>query len=150
MLRPKRSHDQWFDTNDPAEELWGQLLRVHYLMFQRAGQFFQQYSITSAQYFVMRKVIEGDITTQQVLAEKLHVTKGNVSQMLKIMEREGLIERTAQGASKKILLTDKAKALLEELGPAHIEFNRSNLSSLSQDEQAQLMGLLEKLARGME
>jgi DNA-binding MarR family transcriptional regulator len=149
MFRPKHSGEELAGPNDLAEQLWGKLLHVHHLMLRRAGQLFQQYGITPPQYFVMKRLAEGEILTQQELAQKLRVTKGNVSQMLKLMERKGLIERTAEGASKQIVLTGEARALLAEIGPAHTEFVHSHLSALSQDEQAQLGELLERLENSL-
>ena len=143
MFRPKP--DDELIPSDPAERLWFRLLRVHYLMFRRVSQVFQQYGVTPPQFAVLRRLMEDEGLMQQTLAEKLRVTKGNVSQMLKVMERDGLIERTPEGASKQSILTDKARAVLEELIPAHTQFVRTQLSSFSQAEQSQLLELLKKL-----
>ncbi len=142
------TNDEWI-PDDPAVDLWYKLTRVRYLMIRRAAQLYQQYDVTPLQFVVMRRLYEGEKLTQQKLADRLFVTKGNISQMLKVMERKGLIERIKEGSFKRLIITDKARAILKELIPAHTQFVDSQLSSLSLAEQAQFLGLLKKLQDGL-
>ncbi len=142
------TNDEWI-PDDPAVDLWFKLIRVRYLMIRRAAQLYQQHDVTPLQFVVMRRLHEGEKLTQQKLADRLFVTKGNISQMLKVMERKGLIKRIKEGSFKRLIITDKARTILKELVPAHTQFVDSQLSSLSPAEQAQFLGLLEKLQDGL-
>ncbi len=145
LTMPKtETNDEWI-PDDPAVELWFKLIRVRYLMIRRGAQLYQQHDVTPLQFIVMRRLYEGENLTQQKLADRLFVTKGNISQMLKVMERKGLIDRIKEGSSKRLVITDKARAILKEFIPAHTQFVDSQLSSLSPAEQTQFLDLLEKL-----
>lgn len=137
------------EHNKISESLWFKLLKVPHLIHRHGIHFFQEHNLTPPQFFVCRKVYEGEILTQQALANKRGVSKGNISQMLKLMERDGFIKREAEGTAKQITLTQKALTMLEEVIPAHIEFTSERLAGLTHDEQKQLLSLLSKLENSL-
>lgn len=121
------------------------LMRVIQLMLQRDSKLLSEYGITVPQFTVLRTLLQDEEITQQELAEKMMVTKGNVSQMLKIMERDGLITRVREGTSKRVMLTDKARDLMAQIGPIFMALIKAQMAGLSRAEQRQLIQLLGKM-----
>ncbi|KAB0630628.1 MarR family transcriptional regulator, partial [Burkholderia territorii] len=64
----------------------------------------------------------------------------------------GWVERRpnpADGRGTLVALTDAGRALIDEAVVAHVDNQRAMLAALSDDEQAQLSALLEKLLAGL-
>ncbi|GAE34284.1 transcriptional regulator [Halalkalibacter akibai JCM 9157] len=98
-----------------------------------------------AQFDLLVQVGVHQPISQQGLAEKLLVTKGNITQMVVKMESAGLIQRTQEWRTKHITLTNKGKELYEEVVPQQELFQVSQFQALTKDEQKQLLALLKKL-----
>lgn len=82
------------------------------------------------------------------LADKVGVTRATISNMLQRMERDGLVNvRRAEqdGRAKVVSLTAAGCAFMEEVLPPHYLRVSKLLEKLTEDEQKQLIGLLEKL-----
>lgn len=101
--------------------------------------------VNVAQFDTLMQIQAFQPITQNELADKLFVTKGNVTHNLVKLEQEGLIKRTRQWRSKTIELTEKGIALLNDVGPKQAEFQASLFSALTKEEQKQLLSLLRKL-----
>jgi len=135
------------NENDTMLVIWFRLMRIAQKMGRSGGGLIQSFGVTPPQFLVMLhlQAQENDNLTQQQLADALLVTKGNISQILKIMEREGLIVREQEGAANKISLTACAYAILEKLQTAHTQFVHDHLNILSEAEQVFLIEILAKL-----
>ncbi|KGR72440.1 MarR family winged helix-turn-helix transcriptional regulator [Streptococcus phocae subsp. salmonis] len=81
------------------------------------------------------------------LIESLLATSGNMTVVLRNMERNGWIERHKDPEDKRahvVCLTETGKTLIEQVLPKHIERVESAFSIFSQEEQLQLIELLKK------
>jgi DNA-binding MarR family transcriptional regulator len=87
--------------------------------------------------------------TQQELADKLQLTKGNIAQLVEKMEGDGLVARTQQGRLKHLSLTAKGEAMMREHIERHDRFITRQLAALSEEELHQLRHLLRKLDRSL-
>ena len=83
--------------------------------------------------------------TQQELADRLLVTKGNISQLLDRMEKLGLLKRCQDKRSNTLALTAQGQALHDRVVPAQEKLIAEQLSALSPAEVADLQGLLRKV-----
>jgi DNA-binding MarR family transcriptional regulator len=91
---------------------------------------------------------EGNASTQRDLAHFAKVEQPPMAQMLARMERDGLIERTpdpADGRSRRIVLTEDARARMPEAIATLMQGNRDALNGFSEAEAAQLVTLLTRL-----
>jgi DNA-binding MarR family transcriptional regulator len=79
------------------------------------------------------------------LAARLLVTKGNVTQLLDRMQRDGLIVRCQEGRTNCLFLTEKGRRLFDTVVPAQEGFIAARFASLSGQEQRQLLKLLRTL-----
>ena len=91
---------------------------------------------------------DGHASTQRDLARFARIEQPPMAQMLARMERDGLIGRVpdpADGRSRRISLTQAARARLPEAITTLLDGNREALSGLSEEEQVQFVSLLERV-----
>ncbi len=127
---------------------WLYMTRVHDQMQHHAASHLECYDLTPAQYDVLAQLMDTPGMSQQALAQRLMVTKGNVCSLIDRMSAHGLVERRADPEDRRINLlhlTEEGQKLAEAAVPAYAQFVSEHLSVLSADEQRQLEGLLRKL-----
>lgn len=129
--------------------VWFHLMGTANRMGHVGAHLIQSFGITPPQYLVIRELY-GEHLTQQELANRLLVTKGNISQMVKIMERDNLLVRESAGNANRLSLTAEAATIFGRVEEAHTELVRAGLKSLNQQELAQLHTLLGKIDHDIE
>jgi DNA-binding MarR family transcriptional regulator len=80
-------------------------------------------------------------------------TSGTMTHRLRRLEADGLIERVpdpADGRSSLVRLTPKGLALVDEIGPLHLENERKQLTALSDADLAALEDILRRLLVSLE
>lgn len=121
-------------------------------MFQKIGRKSQEplerIGLTGPQFDVLMNVHTTPGLTQQMLADRLHVTKGNVSQLIEKLAKKELLVRQRQGRTSCLFATKKGSVLIEEMLPEHDQFIVDQFESLTEEEQRQLLFLLRKLYKG--
>jgi DNA-binding MarR family transcriptional regulator len=128
-----------------TDQLWKLLMDVAKIFFYKGSACISAYGITPAQYFVLLKVQQNPNLSQQNLANELRVTKGNISQMLKILGRDGLVVRLQENGKNHMLLTDKSRQIMEKLVAEHYRMADQFFNKLSPDEKGQMIMLLARL-----
>lgn len=82
------------------------------------------------------------------LADKVGVTRATISAMLRRMTRDGLtysFSDDEDGRAKKICLTEKGRAFMDEVLPGHYLRITKLMGRLSEKEQEDLIRLLKKV-----
>ncbi|MFV8828997.1 MarR family winged helix-turn-helix transcriptional regulator [Alkalihalobacterium sp. APHAB7] len=130
--------------------IWFRLSRVYNNSIRRNNEHLKKWDLTSAQFDVLIQVGISKEITQKELAQKLFVTKGNITQLISKMEKLGLVQRKQDWKTKTISLTDKGEQLYNEVVPDQEDFQASQFYGLDQEEQLQLVTLLKKLQKHME
>jgi DNA-binding MarR family transcriptional regulator len=82
---------------------------------------------------------------QQELADRLLVTKGNISQLLDRLAARGLIRRQQEGRASRLYLTDAGRSLMDEVTPGHEAFIAEQFGGLEATERAALLGMLRRI-----
>jgi DNA-binding MarR family transcriptional regulator len=80
-------------------------------------------------------------------------TSGAMTHIVDRLEQDGIVERLPDPADRRGLLvglTRKGRALVDRVGPRHLETERRMLAPLTKQEQAELARLLRKLLIGLE
>src|SRR5690242_9576078 len=101
----------------PGLIAWMHLMRVHNKMQHHASDHLDYYDLTPAQFEVLAHLSADQGISQQVLAQKLLVTKGNVCGLIDRMSTQGLVERRCDPDDRRsnlLFLTDKGQALAAE------------------------------------
>lgn len=129
---------------------WLRLARVFQKLDRSSTDQLKGWGLSVAQFDVLAHVGTAEGCTQQQLADQLLVTKGNVTQLLDRLEQRGLISRHQRGRANCLYLTRDGRKLYDEVVPAHEDFIDEQLSTLSPEEQEQLLGLLRKLDHALE
>jgi DNA-binding MarR family transcriptional regulator len=127
--------------------VWLRLIRIMQKVSRAATEPMQKADLSGPQLDVLATVDSAEGLTQQELADQLHVTKGNVTQLIDKLEKKGLLKRQKEGRISKIFLTTKGADLVTRLLPEHDRFIVEQFAGLNADEQQQLLSLLRKLER---
>lgn len=128
---------------------WLRLARVFQKVHHASTEQLSAWNLSLAQFDVLAQVGAAEGSTQQELADRLLVTKGNISQLLTKMERAGLIIRRREGRVRRIYLTADGRQLFATVVPRHEDFIAEKFTRLSPVEQSQLLSLLRRLDRAL-
>lgn len=129
----------------PAVYVWLRMARVFAKVDRRTSDYLRTWDLSVAQFDVLAQVGIAEGMTQQELADKLLVTKGNVSQLLERLERRGLIRRCQEGRASRLYLTDAGRALREQVVPAQERLIQEQFEGLSADDLLRLRDILARL-----
>lgn len=125
--------------------LWFRLSRFYNQSIRETNHHLKKWNITAAQFDVLAQVGAAGRITQQELAEKLVVTKGNITQLIHKVEELGWIVREQDWKTKYVSLTEAGQALFDEVVPLQERFQAAQFGKLNSSEQKQLYALLKKL-----
>lgn len=129
----------------PAVYVWLRLARVFQKIERRTAEHLRAWDLSIAQFDVLAQVGVAEGMTQQELADKLLVTKGNVSQLLERLERRRLIRRCQEGRASRLYLTDEGRELRQQVMPAQEQLISEQFDSLSADDLSRLRDILARL-----
>ncbi len=104
--------------------------------------------ITNSQFHVLSVLHRQGPQTVQGIIDHIYATSGNMTVVIRNMESAGLVERLPNPADRRsflISLTDKGEAQFEEVVPEFSESAVATFDKLTEEEQAQLYALLNKL-----
>jgi DNA-binding MarR family transcriptional regulator len=139
-------------TRQAAVLAWIHILRVHHKVQRREIAHLAKYDLTLPQFDVLAQLNLEQGITQQRLADRLLVTKGNVCGLMDRMVEQGLVERRADPEDRRaymLYLTPKGKQLIESLLPAHREVIAEQIGRLAPNKQKQLLDLVSELDRAI-
>lgn len=127
--------------------VWFRLARFYNQSIRQTNEHLKQWDITTAQFDALNQIGLHQPLTQQELGDKLEVTKGNITQLLRRMETACWIKREQDWKKKYISLTEEGTRLYEEVIPRQEQFQVEQFCGLDQEEQVQLLHLLKKLQK---
>lgn len=102
---------------------------------------------------VLRLIAQNDQLTNADIVEALDIRPSSASAMVAKLEEAGLIARTPSaddGRVQLIALTEDGKAFIEGARDQKVQLADKLFAGLTEDEQAQLTGLLQKLIGSLE
>ncbi len=138
---------------ETAMSAWLQLVRVHEKLQHHASSHLEGYALTPAQYDVLAQLSDAPGITQQVLAERLMVTKGNVCGLIDRMSERGFVQRRPDPEDRRanlLFVTELGREVAEKAVPAYAQFVREHLAVLGEDEQRALEALLRKVEASLD
>ena len=129
---------------------WVRIMRIYNRIDRRSADGMRAWNLSPARFDIINHAGLNDGATQQELADALLVTKGNVTQLLDSLERDGLIRREKCGRMKRIHLTEAGIEVRERAMAHHVELVSKAMDALSPEEQQSLVTLLRKLERSLD
>ncbi len=129
-------------------QTWLRLARVYQKIQRQLERILDDADLTLPQFDVLANLGMSEGITQQELAERLLVTKGNVCGLLDRMESAKLVERRPSPTDRRanrLYLTDKGRSSLKAAFPVHLGLIQECMEQLTAAEQAKLNDLLGKI-----
>ncbi|MFA0145576.1 MarR family winged helix-turn-helix transcriptional regulator [Vibrio lentus] len=108
----------------------------------------KQHGLSLALWPTLMCLWEEEGITQRDIAAKSKVENSTTTRTLDKLEKLELVERRADPNSRRsfrIYLTEKGKALEEQLVPIPIRLNKELMNELDAEEQQQMITLLQKM-----
>ncbi|MGE3541008.1 MAG: MarR family winged helix-turn-helix transcriptional regulator [Candidatus Tectimicrobiota bacterium] len=133
---------------DTAERTVVALMRTGDVLFKACDAFFRPYGLTEAQYNILR-ILDGagEPLAQRTLAQRLLVSRPNITSLIDKLEARGFVARTpcADRRVHMIALTEAGRAFVHETSMALQRLCASLMSPLSAAEQQYLCQCLGSL-----
>jgi MarR family transcriptional regulator, organic hydroperoxide resistance regulator len=134
-------------------QVWVTFVRVYHRLEHRLMAGLEGHGLSLPQFDVLATLFHGEGITQQELARRLLVTKGNVVGLIDRLSAAGWVERRPDPDDRRanrLHLTAAGRRLLSKALPCHFEAVREALGALSQGELTTLRGLLDRLDDAVE
>ncbi len=128
------------ETADPLR-IWFRFIRLNRRATNAVAAELKELGLSIPQFDLLSTLTEREGMSQQELAERLYVTKGNVSGLLDRMVEAGLVERRSipgDRRSNALYLTDRGRDLAERGIAAQRAYVARTLGSLPQADLANL------------
>jgi len=132
-------------------KVWVTLARVYTLLERRLSQCLGARGLSLSQFDVLATLRHGEGITQQELAERLLVTKGNVVGLIDRIGAAGWVERRPDPEDRRanrLYLTDAGRGMLSEVFPDHADFICKAFGRLDEAELREMHQLLKRLDPG--
>src|ERR1700736_285251 len=131
---------------------WLHLNRIRHTVQRRILGHLERYDLTLAQFSVLAQLLAVPDISQQMLADWLFVTKGNMVGLLNRLEDRGLVERRPDpqdGRTHMVCLTEQGAALAARVVPEHEELVAACMGVITPEDQHTLHQLLHTLDRAL-
>ena len=102
---------------DRSIRVWFRLIRLEARMQAAVGERLREIGVSIPQCDVLTTLTEREGVSQQELAKRLYVTKGNISGLIDRLTEAGLVERRAAASDRRqraIHLTEAGRAMAEK------------------------------------
>lgn len=129
-----------------------QLMRTLTRLEHRLEKALEGSGLSLPQFDILATLARAEGVTQQELAERLLVTKGNICGMIGRLETSGLVERRDDPQDRRanrLFLTRSGKTLLSKSFPSQHAALKQIMSELTATELQTLYQLLDRLEEGI-
>jgi DNA-binding MarR family transcriptional regulator len=133
------------ETRERAIRVWFRLLRLESRIQGAVAERLREIGLSVPQCDVLTTLTEAEGVSQQTLAERLYVTKGNISGLLDRLEGAALVERRSILADRRqyaIYLTAEGRAAAEKAIAVQHTLIVATLGRLKRDDLAAFESLL--------
>ncbi|HEU0164171.1 MAG TPA: MarR family transcriptional regulator [Thermomicrobiales bacterium] len=129
--------------------VWLRVARIYQKIDHRTAETMKVWNISVSRFDVINQIGAHEGITQQELADVLLVTKGNITQLLDALEKEGTVERKRYGRTKRLYLTDCGRTLREGSMRDQETLLDKEFAVLDDKEMDTLLSLLRKIDRSL-
>ncbi|WNR45399.1 MarR family winged helix-turn-helix transcriptional regulator [Paenibacillus roseipurpureus] len=129
--------------------IWLRTIRITQKISRMAEQPLKELNVTGPQLSILNQLAASEGMSQQDIAKRLAVTKGNVSQLIDKLEEAGYIRKKKEGRSSFISLSDPGRRFIASTIPEHDQFIEEKFSVLTELEKEELLRLLRKVDQSL-
>ena len=129
---------------------WYRLLRLLKKGIGYISPSFVDAGLSPSQFDLLGAIAMDEGQAQKIYAERMVVTKGNITQLLNRLEKRGLVMRRKEGRSNYLYLTESGWEVIGRITPDHDERLFEMFATLTPDEMTQLTRILRKLEQNIE
>ncbi|HXP77131.1 MAG TPA: MarR family winged helix-turn-helix transcriptional regulator [Stellaceae bacterium] len=137
----------------PPSRSVGYLVRQTHRAFTRALQArIAPHGVSIGMWYFLRVLWQEDGISQRELSQRVGMMEPTTASALTNMERKGFVRRLRNRTDRRIVnvfLTERGRALRQELLPLAAAVNEAAVRGVSADELARLRALLGKLQAGL-
>lgn len=113
----------------------------------------KEFELTPDQYVILNLLLENDeIMYQRQLAEIMFKDRANISRIIDIMHRNGLIEKVPDSNGRriyKLIVTEKGKKIRNRVLPTDKELRAVITENISEEELNSMFHILEKMNKNI-
>lgn len=113
----------------------------------------KEFGLTPDQYVILSLLIENEeIIYQRQLAEIMFKDRANISRIIDIMQKNGLIEKIPESHGRKIyklIVTQKGRELKDKVFSTDIDLRQQITKDITREELATTFNTLEKMNRNI-
>jgi MarR family transcriptional regulator, organic hydroperoxide resistance regulator len=127
------------------DRIYFRFIRLHQRVFSEMGQTLKPAGLSIPQFDVLSTLTEQQGLSQSDLAERLYVTKGNVSGLIDRLVDAGYVERRSAPGDRRsnaLYLTEAGQAAAEQGLRLQKEFVAETLGRLGPEDLARLDGVI--------
>jgi len=121
---------------DRSVRVWFRLIRLEARMQAAVGERLRAIGVSIPQCDILTTLTEEEGLSQQDLAKRLYVTKGNISGLLDRLEEAGFVERRSIASDRRqyaIYLTDAGRRTAEKALAVQLKWIASTLGRMPED-----------------
>jgi MarR family transcriptional regulator, organic hydroperoxide resistance regulator len=122
-------------NTDRSSRVWFRLIRLEAQMQAAVGERLREIGISIPQCDVLTTLTEREGVSQQELATRLYVTKGNISGLIDRLAEAGLVERRSAAADRRqhaIYLSEAGRRMAENAIAVQRRWIASTLGRMSE------------------
>lgn len=125
--------------------------RAYQYAHKKSMSLFRENGITMAQFMALEVLYnKGELTVQEIV-NKVLSSSGNITVVIRNLERGGLVLRRlnpSDGRSYLVSLSKKGKLLMDKIFPLHMANLSDAFKVFSEQDKENIISLLKKLSQG--
>lgn len=141
-------------TTTNSNQLFQALFRLNRQMHRMAHRGMQgRNELHRGQAYLLKLVSQNDGASQRDLAEQMDVRPSTMTELISKMEAAGMLLRKQDEKDQRVMriyLTEQGKKFVGQSNDFSDEFADSVFDSLSEEEKAQMLAIVEKLCTDLE
>jgi MarR family transcriptional regulator, organic hydroperoxide resistance regulator len=133
---------------DRSQRVWFRLIRLEARMQAAVGDRLREIGVSIPQCDVLTTLTEREGVSQQELAARLYVTKGNISGLIDRLAEAGLVERRSSAGDRRqhaIYLTEDGRSVAEKAIDVQRRWIASTLGRMAEPDLEALEAKLVRL-----
>ncbi|EQB11145.1 MarR family winged helix-turn-helix transcriptional regulator [Sphingobium lactosutens] len=137
---------------DPEESLGYQVRRCHRRFDRLLNAYLSRHGLKSGFWYYLRVLWLGEGVTQKYLSDMTNVAENTTVTMINGMVAQGLVERTRDASDRRklrIFLTDRARALEQEMMQYAIDINQVALAGIDPQEVEICASVLRRMSANL-